>query len=103
MDVTRQRLNKVLQINLMCLLLHLTLYGSTSELLLSLHNPFADFIVVCGVVSLIGLWLCFDFFTPVFCEAMRHRDGETLKPIGWMMIFTLAAFAGGAYNLTQIV
>lgn len=98
-DTARHRLNKVLQLNLMFLLMHFVLYGSTKSLLLGLHNPFADFVVVLGFVSLVGLWLCFDFLMPVLCEAVRHRDGETLRPIGWMMAFSAFAFVGGAYQV----
>jgi len=99
MDTTRARLNKVMQMNLMFLLLHFVLYGGTRALLLGLHNPFADLIVVLGFTSLIGLWLCFDFFMPVFCEAVHRRDRETIRPIGWMMAFSAFAFVGGAYQV----
>ncbi len=98
-DTTRNRLNKVLQLNLMFLVMHFVLYGSTKTILLGLHNPFADFIVVLGFVSLAGLWLCFDFFMPVLCEAVHRRDCDTIKPIGWMMAFSAFAFVGGAYQV----
>ena len=101
MDKTRHRLNKVLQINLMFLLIHFVLYGSTHSILLGLHNPFADFIVALSFVSLIGLWLCFDFLMPVFCEAVQRRDRETLRPICWMMTFSIFAFVAGSYQVAQ--
>lgn len=88
--------------NLMFLLLHFVLYGGTRAVLLSLHNPFADLVVMLGFVSLIGLWLCFDFMMPVMCEAMRRRDRETFKPVGWMMVFSVAALVGGAMQIAPL-
>lgn len=99
MDIARLRLNKVLQLNLLFLVAHFTLYGRINNMLLGLHNPFADFIVMMGFVSLVGMWLCFDFLVPVLCEAVRRRDGETARPIGWLMAFSAFAFAGGIYQV----
>ncbi len=83
----------------MFLLAHFVLYGGTMKLLLGLHNPFADFVVVLGFTSLIGLWLCFDFMMPVFCEAVRHKDKEMLRPVSWMMAFSVFAFVAGGYQV----
>ena len=98
-DTIRHRLNTVLKLNLLFLVLHFSLYGSTQNILLGLHNPFADFLVMMSFVSLAGLWLCFDFMMPVLCEAVRKRDGHTAKPIGWMMAISAFAFIGGSYQV----
>lgn len=98
-ELIRNRLNKVLQLNLLFLLMHFVLYGSIKSVLLGLHNPFADFIVVLGFVSLVGLWLCFDYLMPVFCEAIHRRDREILRPIGWIMAFSAFAFMSGSYQI----
>lgn len=90
-----QRLNTVMQMNLWFLILHCALYGSISQVLLNLQNPFADFLVVLAFTSLIGLWLCFDFLVPVLCEAIRHREKAIIKPIGGMMLLSMGAFLGG--------
>ena len=98
--ILQARLNTVLKLNLLCLLMHFVLYGSTQHLLLGLHNPFADFLVMLSIVSLVGLWLCFDFLMPVLCESVRKKEQHIAKPIGWIMALSLFAFIGG---ITQLI
>jgi hypothetical protein len=84
-------LNKAMQINLGCLLLHLVFYTSIPALLLARHNPFGHLVVALAVVAMIGLWLCLDFMLPIYMEAKMGNYRNISKPIGWLI--TLNAFA----------
>ncbi len=101
--IMQSRLNTVLKVNLLCLLMHFVLYGSTKNLLLGLQNPFADFIVMLSLVSLVGLWLCFDFLMPVLCESVHKKEQHVAKPIGWIMALSLFAFVGGLSQLMPAI
>ncbi len=94
-------LNRVMQINLLFLAVHLLLYGDMPQLLLGLHNPFADFVVALAIGAVVGLWLCLDYLLPIYMEAKVNRHGLITRPTGWLLILNLVALFGSAgYWLT---
>lgn len=102
-DVYRRKLNIVLQINLLCLLVHALLYGSTREILLSLHNPFADFVVMLAIISLIGLWLVIDFMIPASIELFQKGEKPAAKTTAFAVLLNLVALGAGASQLIDTV
>lgn len=84
-------LNKVMHLNLGCLLLHLMLYTGLPALLLARHNPFGDLVVAAAVAALVGLWLCLDFLLPVYLEARISRYRNIARPTGWLISLNLTA------------
>lgn len=89
--IATSALNKAMQVNLGCLLLHLILYTSLPAILLARHNPFGDLVVALAVSALIGLWLCLDFMLPVYMEAKMGRYRNISKPTGWLLWLNIMA------------
>lgn len=93
-------LNRVMQLNLIFLGLHCLLYGGMPQMLLGLHNPFADLVIALAFGAIVGLWLCLDYMLPVYLEAKVNREKPISKPTGWLLSLNLLALAGcGVYWL----
>ena len=92
--VSPHSLNKALQVNVGCLLMHLLLYTSLPAILMSRHNPYAELIVALAVASLVGIFLCLDFMIPVYMEAKIAKYRNVTKPIGWMLSLNILAALG---------
>lgn len=93
-QISAQSLNRALQVNVWCLLLHLLLYTSLPAILMSRHNPYAELIVAFAIVSLVGIFLCLDFMIPVYMEAKLQRYRNITKPTGWMLSLNIMAVFG---------
>jgi hypothetical protein len=87
-------LNKVMQINLIFLFLQSLQYGGLPELMLGLHNPFANFVMALTFAAIIGLWLCLDFMLPIYMEAKINKQKPVSRPAGWMLMLNVAALSG---------
>lgn len=92
-----------MRLNIMFVLAHILLYSSVIAYLDALNNPFADLLIMLGVISLIGLWLCFDFFIPVLCMAVCMKNKALAKPIAGMMFLSLCAFLSGSYQVISYI
>ncbi len=99
--ITTSSLNKAMQLNLGCLMLHLILYTSLPAILLARHNPFGDLVVAMAFAALVGLWLCFDFLLPIYMEAKLGRYRNIARPTGWLL--SLNVMALGAIGSSFII
>jgi hypothetical protein len=93
-QLSHASLNKAIQLNISCLLMHLLFYTSLPALLMSRHNPFAELIVAFAAVAIVGIFLCLDFMIPVYVEAKLAKYRNITKPIGWLLSLNIASACG---------
>lgn len=96
-NISTSALNKAMQLNLGCLLLHGMFYTSLPALLLSRHNPFGELLVAVAAASMIGLLLCLDFMIPMYMEAKIGRYRNISRPTGWLVSLNVLALASVSY------
>jgi hypothetical protein len=87
-------LNKMMQLNMACIMLHFLLYGRMPEILLGLRNPFSDLLLAIAVVAGIGLLFLFDYLLPFYLEAKRRRFGDISRPVGCLLTLNFICLLG---------
>jgi hypothetical protein len=79
-------LNKLMQLNMGCLLLHLLLYGPVPDALLNMRNPFGDLLLALAIVAAVGLFFLIDFLLPIYLDARMRGWIEVTRPVGALLV-----------------